>query len=192
MSEIKLLILPSTLKNRSVIHSNIDDKLIKPEISIAQDMFIMPLLGTALYNKMLDLVGQYPTEAAMPASSYKTLLNDYIINALVYFVLSELPQGLNYQFWNSGVVSTQKEQASNPSMSDMFAVVSRYKKVAEHYANRCRLYLVQNEGSFPEYRSQNGGVDTVYPEIDSFSSQIYLGEAEFKSPNASFNPPWYG
>lgn len=187
MSKNILIVLPSLLKDRSVIHTNVDDKLIYPEIKIAQDMFIMPLLGTSLFNKVLTEI-----DANTLTGVYKTLVDDYVTDALVYFVLSELPQGLNYQFWNSGVVSTQKEQASNPSMSDMFAVVSRYKKVAEHYANRCRLYLVQNEGSFPEYRSQNGGVDTVYPEIDSFSSQIYLGEAEFKSPNASFNPPWYG
>jgi hypothetical protein len=190
MSLNTLIIMPSLLKERSAIHTNVDDKLIFPEIKFAQDAYILPLLGTALFNKIQSLIATYPTSALMPASPYKTLLDLYVIDALINYTMAELPSGLNYQFWNTGVVSTQKEQAQLPSMSDMFNIVDRYKKKAEHYDNRCRLFLVQNQGLYPEYRDQNGGIDSVYPDNTSFTSPIYLGGDEFIKPNASYNEQW--
>ena len=51
MSEVKLLILPSVVKERMTLHTNTDDKLIFPEIKAAQDMYIRPLLGSVLFVK---------------------------------------------------------------------------------------------------------------------------------------------
>lgn len=185
MSANTLIIMPSLLKERAAIHKNVDDKLIYPEIKFAQDAYILPLLGTALFNKIIADIA-----ANTLAGVYKSLVDSYIIDALINYTMAELPTGLNYQFWNSGVASTQKEQAQLPSMSDMFSIVDRYKKKAEHYDNRCRLYLIQNQGTYPEYRQQNGGVDTVYPDNTSFTSPIYLGDDKFIKPNKSFNEPW--
>jgi hypothetical protein len=185
MSLNTLIIMPSLLKERSAIHTNVDDKLIFPEIKFAQDAYILPLLGTALFNRVISDIA-----ANTLAGVYKSLVDTYVIDALINYTMAELPSGLNYQFWNSGVVSTQKEQAQLPSMSDMFNIVDRYKKKAEHYDNRCRLFLVQNQGVYPEYRQQNGGIDSVYPDNTSFTSPIYLGGDEFIKPNASYNEQW--
>ncbi len=54
MSKNILLISETILKERTKLHSNVDPKLLFPDIKVAQDMYIEPLLGTALYNKILD------------------------------------------------------------------------------------------------------------------------------------------
>lgn len=170
MSKNTLMILPALLKDRTGIHTNIDEKLIYPEIKAAQDMFILPLLGSTLFNKILTDI-----KAGTLTGAYKTLVDDYLIDTLCNYVLSELPEGLNYQFWNKGVSQKTTDNSNNPSMSEMYAVMSRYKNRAEHYSKRCRMYLIQNGPSlFPEYSKYIAGIDVVPPENDSFSNPIYL------------------
>ena len=191
MSKNTLLIMPSVLKERSGIHTNIDDKLIFPEIKAAQDMHILPLLGSGLFHKIQDEI-----EAETLSGNYKDLMDDYIIDALCNYVLSELPEGLNYQFWNKGVSTNTDPNSNQPSMSEMYSTMSKSKNRAEHYAKRCRLFLVQNSPAmFPEYSQTASGVDVIAPEGTSFVSPIYLGlqRMEIKpnrDPNYNSNDPF--
>jgi len=43
MADIILLIAPQTIKDRSGLHTNVDDKLIRPEIEAAHGIFNIPL-----------------------------------------------------------------------------------------------------------------------------------------------------
>ena len=54
MPTVTYLILPSVVKERMSLHDNVDDKLIYPEIKAVQDLYIMPLLGSTLFNKILS------------------------------------------------------------------------------------------------------------------------------------------
>lgn len=186
MSKNILIILPSVLKERSAIHDNIDDKLIYPEIKAAQDMYIMPLLGSTLFNKILVDIG-----AGTLTGNYKTLVDDYVIDTLCNYVLSELPEGLNYQFWNKGVATKTTDNSQAPSMSDMYASMSRYKNRAEYYSKRCRMYLLKNATAlFPEYSQYVSGIDVIPPENTSFESPIYLGSSRTNKSSNS-NDPYY-
>jgi len=110
------------IKERTSIHGNIDPKLIYPDIKVAQDMYIHPILGTALYNKLLsDINGSGPT------GEYKTLIDKYIADTLIWYTLSELPQNISFQFWNKGVVRKQGENTELPSMSELIDLSNRYK-----------------------------------------------------------------
>lgn len=185
MSKNILIILPAVLKDRSGIHDNMDDKLIYPEIKAAQDMYIMPLLGSTLFNKILVDIA-----ASSLTGNYKTLVDDYVIDAICNYVLSELPEGINYQFWSKGLASKTTDNSEKPSMSEMYSIVSKYKNRAEHYANRTRLYLVQNSALFPEYASFIAGIDSVPPENSSFESPIYLGGDRYIKPQNNYNEPY--
>ena len=52
MSRNILFISVNTIKERTAVHSNLDEKLINPEILTSQDMYILPALGTALYERL--------------------------------------------------------------------------------------------------------------------------------------------
>jgi hypothetical protein len=172
MSKNILMLSVALLKERTAIHDNIDEKLIYPEIKAAQDMFILPVLGSALFNKILNDI-----DSNTLGGNYKDLVDDYILDTLINYVISELPLGLTYQFWNKGVAQKTTDQSLTPSMSDLFSVASKYKRRAEEYAQRLRLYLRENADTmYPEYINPGSGVDTVIPETQGFSNPIYLGD----------------
>jgi len=170
-----LLISDVVLKERTPIHGNIDPKLLYPTIKYVQDSCILPILGSALYFKLQELIlsndindGAY--------SDYKTLLDVYIIDALIYYTLYELPVDLSYQFWNKGVVRKQGLDTDMPKMSDLLDIGNRNKNKAEFYANRLKAYLMQNANQmFPEYNNPGNGIDTVNPSYKNFTIPIYLG-----------------
>lgn len=166
-----LLVSDEMIKERTAIHGNIDPKLLYPDIKVAQDMYIHPILGTALYNKIQDGINTPPL-----AEKYKNLLDRYIVDCLIYYTLTDLPTTISYQFWNKGVVRKQGENTELPSMSDLIDLSNKYKNRAEFYANRLRLYLKQNSTLFPEYLNPGSGVDDIQPGHKSFTCPVYLGD----------------
>lgn len=186
MSDIILLVKPITVKERTSLHTNTDDKLIVPEIKAAQDMRVRPLLGSILYEKLITDIKNNTL-----AGNYLALMENYIVDIICNYVMSELPEDLNYQFTNKGLSTKTQDGSQVPSMTDLYAIVSKYKKRAEHYSNTCRLHIMANLGSFPEYYAP-GGIDKVQPERNTYSSPIYLGDQfGFIKPNESFNEPLY-
>jgi hypothetical protein len=165
-----LIVSPTLLKERMPIHDNVDEKLIYPEIKAVQDIYMLKILGTALYNRILSDI-----ESGTLAGDYKTLVDDYLIDCLMNYVMSELPPGLNYQFWNKGVTTVTADNTQSPSMSDMFSVMSRYKSRAEFYEKRAVVYLKQNSPTmYLEYINPGSGIDTVIPERFAYKSPIDL------------------
>ena len=177
MSDNILLISSTMIKERSAIHGNLDDKLIFPDIKAAQDMYIMPILGTALFNKLQTLISDGTITSDAAKINYKNLLDKYIVDALMYYVLSELPETISYQFWNKGVMRKQGQDTELPSMSELIDISNRYKNKAEFYANRLKLYIQANAATkFPEYLNPGNTQDTVTPEQRAFTTGIYLGD----------------
>lgn len=172
-----LLVSDDMIKDRTVIHGNIDPKLIYPDIKVAQDMYILPLLGAALFNKIQNAVSDNTINTDAALSDYKTLLDKYIVDALIYYTLTDLPQTLSYQFWNKGVIRKQGDNTQLPSMSELIDVSNKYKQRAEFYANRCRLYVRQYAATlFREYLNPGNGIDDMRPENKAYTMPIYLGD----------------
>lgn len=173
MSKNILLVSEEMIKDRTQIHGNIDPKLINPHIKVAQDLFIERLLGTALFNKLINDIDTTGTTTG----DYKTLLDNYIVDALIWYVVADLPITLSYQFWSKGVVRKQGLETEMPSATELIEIANYYKNRAEHYANRLRLYLRQNAPTkFPEYLNPGSGIDSVHPDRNSFTMPVYLGD----------------
>ena len=177
MSRNILMISEAVLKERSIIHDNIDPKLIFPDIKAAQDLYIEPVLGTTLFNKILDLISAGTiTDGANV--DYKNLLDNYIIDALIYYTLAEMPVTLSYQFWNKGIKVKTADNTADPSMSDMVDISNRNRNKAEAYAQRMTYYLRQHATSafLPEYLIQQWGLDVIQPKTNDYTVPVYLGD----------------
>jgi hypothetical protein len=185
MSENVLLISDTMIKERTAIHGNIDPKLIYPDIKYAQDVYITPILGTSLDNKLKTLISGN-TISGPTNIHYKQLIDDYLVDALIYYTLSELPTTISYQFWNKGVVRKQGENTELPTMAELMDIANKYKSRAEHYGQRMRLWIIQNAGSpnswFPEYLNPGSTIDTITPEQRQFTMPIYLGDEGRDNP----------
>jgi hypothetical protein len=180
MSKNILLISDNILKERTAIHGNIDPKLIYPDIKYVQDAFIKPVLGSALFDKIQTLIGDNTINDPGNAD-YKLLLDEYIIDTLIYYTLAELPVNLSYQFWNKGVVRKQGQDTDLPTMADLVDISNRHKSKAEYYANRMKLFIIDQNGRFQkylEYTHPGSTIDTITPEQRNFTSPIYLGDTD--------------
>lgn len=188
MSENILLISDAMIKERTVIHGNIDPKLIYPDIKVAQDMYIMPILGTALYNKLQSIISDGTISSVPVNINYKNLIDKYLVDALVYYTLAELPTTISFQFWNKGVVRKQGQDTELPTMSDLIDLSNKYKNRAEFYAQKLRLWIVSNAPvMFPEYLNPGNTIDTVTPEQRAFTMPVYLGDDDCRD-NPWCNP----
>lgn len=185
MSLNVLFISDTIFIERTTMHGNVDPKLLYPEIKAAQDMYILPLLGTALYSKLqTDITG------GTVSGYYLTLLNDYIIDTLVNYVMMELPTTISYQTFNKGVLKAGGQDVETTSMSDLVSLSDRYKRRAEFYAERMKRYLIEESarGNFPEYVNPGNRADTIHPYGGTFSLPIYLGDSDCGCGN---NPQEY-
>jgi hypothetical protein len=171
MSLNTLFISVQSIKDRTGLHANVDEKLVLPEIKTAQDMYILPALGSTLYNKLQSAIN-----ASTLNANEQGLLDNYVTDCLIYYVMSELPMGLSYQFYNKGLLRKSGDNTENPSMQDMIDVANRYRTRAEFYKQRLIKYLRQNNTLFPEYLNFTSGIDTIVPDLEGYTSSLYLDD----------------
>jgi hypothetical protein len=96
---VALFINEQYIKDNSPINGNVDDKYIKSTIVMCQKVYILPILGTALYNEIATEIN-----AGSVSANNTSLLNDYIVDALLYYVLSEGIALFTYKIENKSVV----------------------------------------------------------------------------------------
>ena len=160
-----LYISSTRLKKDSAIGGSVDDNLVMPYILLAQDMNILPILGTDLDAKLKsDIQGGSLTGA------YKTLVETYIQPALVQFAFVSLVPYLRLRFVNNAVVVMgATDQSSSASYEDLEPLMNTATDAAEFYRQRCIDYLRNNSSSFPEYTSNSGA------DLDPTTRNYYAG-----------------
>lgn len=183
-----LFISVADIKNRTGLHNNVDEKLIHPEILTAQDMYILPLLGSTLYNRLQDGIQNNNLNTAE-----NKLLDEYIVPTLVYFVMSELPMGLSFQFYTKGLIRKTDANQVEPDMQDVLDVAARYKTRAEFYRQRTLKYLKAetSNNTYPQYTVFDNRYDTMYPDQQSYTTTFWIADDEC-CKNKSFEEKYQG
>tara|TARA_R100000700_G_scaffold743_2_gene1939 strand:+ start:1160 stop:1747 length:588 start_codon:yes stop_codon:yes gene_type:complete len=147
-----LYISSTRIKKDTALGGSVDDNLIMPYILLAQDMYILPILGTDLDAKLKsDIQGGSLT------GDYKTLVEDYLQKALVQFAFAELLPFLRLRMVNNAtVVMGATDQSSSASYDELRPLMDRAKDAAEFYRQRMIDYLRdKGTAAFPEYGSNN-------------------------------------
>jgi hypothetical protein len=163
-----LYISSTRLKKDSAIGGSVSDDLVMPYILLAQDMNILPILGTDLDTKL-----KADIQAGSLSGAYKTLVEDYIQPALVQYSFVSLVPYLRLRFVNNAVVVMgATDQSSSASYEDLRPVMDTAENAAEFYRQRMIDYIRNNTSSFPEY-STNSGAD-LDPTTNNYYSGINL------------------
>ena len=170
MNEI-LLISEKTLKANGVINNNVDNMYIFPAIRYAQDAGLQPIIGTKLYNKLMDLVED---GSITGATDYKYLLDEYVTPYLINKVTADIQIPLAYKVRNQGVVQQTGENTYVPSLKDLQYVIQNYENKANFYSNRLSDYLKANRKKYPEYCSVDSSAD-MPSNKNAYNTGIYLG-----------------
>ena len=158
MSKV-LLIGTDRLKNNTPVSKNVDDAELRSAIIISQDISLVEAIGTALNDKIQDLVDTGDIELS-GNSAYKTLLVDYIqpflTNQAYYFALDNFL----IKFMNVGLQAPFTEQSGSVDITTYKTIKNNAKSIAEFYGARLRSYLCDNPTPYPEYTESrpDGGV----------------------------------
>ncbi len=169
-----ILLSEATLKQRSILQDNVDMKVVSPAILDVQEEYILPILGTSLYN---DLLEQVRTNTL--TTDYRTLLDDYITRCMIWYCKFELPMDLTYKYFNKSVGVMNAENMNPASMDELQYVLNRAKNKAEWYAERLTKFLLSNPTKYPLCLNQpNAQIDTIFAKRTNYTSGLSLGDGD--------------
>lgn len=163
---------PNELKATAYIDENADDKLLTNAISIAQDLYILPIIGTGIYDELRTQIG-----ASTVTALNTTLLSSYIVPALRYWSLYELAEPMTYKFTNKSIVKKKSENSDPIEFKELMALKDKFMNIAQWYTERLKMYLREHTTDYPLYDNPGTGIDIIHPERDTaFSCSWYLGD----------------
>ena len=155
-----LFISTDRLKKDSALGGSVDDNLLLPYILMAQDRYILPILGTDLQNKLIsDIQGSSLT------GNYLTLLQTYIQPALVQFAFATVLPFLRLRMVNNAVVTMSSEQGGTVSHDELKPLINASMDQGEFYRERLIDYIQNNTSSFPEYSSNTGADLNLFKDL---------------------------
>jgi hypothetical protein len=161
----------ATLKAESILQDNVDMKVIAPTIWDVQNFYVLPILGTTLYNDLIDKVRHNTL-----TGNDKNLMDTYITPTMVWYCRAELPLVMNYKYFNKSVGVQNSDNMNPASLEEIGFLMNNAKNKAEWYAERLTKYLMSNQTLFPNYLNQiNSNIDTIYAKRTNYTSGMVLG-----------------
>ena len=144
-----LLISEDTLKTHSSLNKNVWADNLSSVIKATQDVDLQRILGPCLYKKVLELVENGGIRNTK-YSIYKTLLDEYITDYLIYQTLVNLIPEISTKITNMGLVISNDEHVQNVTQGERDLVMGQYQKYADAYCKMMQDFLKENRDSFPE------------------------------------------
>ncbi len=157
------------LQDRTGISNAIDSKKVQPMIKLSQDIFLRPALGSTLYTRIQSGITNNNL-----TSNETILLNNYIVDCLVWGTMANLPMALGYQFFAKGPLQKTSENSSTPGKNDLDSITQYYQNFAEFYKQNLINYLKSNYNLFSQYSNPGCGWDIVQPVNNGYDCPIYL------------------
>ena len=178
MAKKILLISPDVIKGLTNIDDNTQEKFLTPAICETQDMDFTQVVGTAMVEKLQELVSGN-TIGSEGNEMYKALL-EKAKYFMVYATISRLPMISSFHLSNMGVNQGNDDNNAVVSFSDVVSVEDYYIKKADFYKKTLQDWCCANINDLPELKSCKKG-DTKANLNSAASTGIWLGGARGKS-----------
>ena len=162
-----LFISETYVKNNTVIDENVDMRIILPSIRDAQELRILPLLGTPLYEDLKTKI----TGSTLTADDI-TLLDDYIAPCMAQWTLYECSVSMLFKYRNKSVATKSSENSQPISYQDLQFLRDDWKNKAEEREARLINYLSDNSTLFPKYTETS---DDLNPRTTAYQTGFFLG-----------------
>lgn len=170
---VALFISEQYVKDTTVIDENVDMKLLRDTIELCQEKYILPLLGTGIYNEIVTEV-----LAGSVSAKNTTLLDSYINKCLRWWVQYEGVDVLTYKFMNKSVVKKNSENSQPIDMEEVRRLMEKWRTNAEMYSQRLTNYIIANNTTYTLYDNPGSTSDTIYPKKNSYTTSIWLGGSD--------------
>lgn len=165
----QLILSEAYIRAKSIINNNVDMKLLTPLILVVQDWKLRPLLGSNLYDQII-------TQTIPPASlssANATLVNEFILPCLHWYLVAECAVSLKFRFMNKGLMESSSDNSAQISTDDLKFIESRYSTIAESYGDDMTKYIRANPTLYPLFFN-NAGIDKTFPVRSAFRCPIYI------------------
>jgi hypothetical protein len=172
-----LFISEQFIKDNSYIDDNVDVKVLRQVIYTAQQMRIKPIVGTGIYDDLVTGV-EAGDLTNVGGVNYKSLMDDYIQPCVEWWSLYESLLPLTLKIRNKGVQTQSSDNSQPQSMSDLKVYMDYLEDRAEWFSERATLFLCANESTYPKFNNPGTDVDTIYPNRNNYTSNIYLGDGK--------------
>lgn len=149
------LISVSKLKEKSYISSNVDDTLISTMITRVQDTVFESILGSKLFNHLLQAIDNStlnPNEIE--------LVDKYITPCLIASVEVRAVEMTTLELRQVGLSKVNAEGVNSVSDNEMNRTTNSLKKDYNFYRERLIRFLKLNREVYPEYNSY---YESIYP-----------------------------
>lgn len=160
------------IKENTEIDENVDVKLINPTIWYVQKQYIEKVLGTTLYNELCDAIIDDHTLVTYP--DLLNLTNNYIADAMLFWVMHEAQVPLLYKFRNKSVGKNTDPNTQPVDFEQHKYLKDEYKKKAQYFTERLKDYLCANTDLYPNYLISTENDDIIPTSIPPQVS-VYLG-----------------
>lgn len=159
----------SDIKDIGYVEGNVDDITIRKAIIEAQKLHLLPILGTALYDKLnTDVV------AGSVTGVYATLMSK-LRDALIWATMYELVYPLSIKMRNKGTMQQSGDNTQNMTLGELNSMMDNFQRKRDEYSQRLTNYLLENSSSFTEYENPGTGVDTIHPDQENYTTTWWLG-----------------
>lgn len=141
------------LKANAPISININLKQIKPYISIAEKIWLEPVIGTPLYEAMLEQVNT--NSLTEENSTLYLMLAPYISFAVIY----ESAPFLMYHFSDVGVTRGKSDNSDSITINEANFISTRLRSTLETLKSNFKKWLDEHSDSYPLYKPDNCSCD---------------------------------
>lgn len=162
----------TVLKNNSPISLNVEPQLLNIAIQDAQELHIQMALGSLLYQKIIDLIGD---NSISTATDYKTLLDNYIVPATISWSIVESLSYIRFKIMNKSVTSQASDNTTPIELEELKYLHAQIKDKAEFRQQRLIDYLIENRTLFPEYTAATD-IDDIVPSQNGYFSGMQLDD----------------
>lgn len=160
------------LKANSVISDSADMKIITGSVTWCQDYYIKKILGTNLWEEINTQIG---SNSVSPAN--QTLLNDYILKALLNYVVCTSAPNFLIRFMNKGAIEPTAEGYVSTSLEKIQYFMSTAESRAEWYSQQATDFLMANAETYPKYNVQTA-LNAITPNGNQFRSTLFLDDED--------------
>jgi hypothetical protein len=140
------LVSTNELKNLTSIGQNIDCELLTPHLLIAQQLYLEPVLGCALYN---DIISRFDNNWL--TGDTQVLYEQYIVPAIAYASWYSLSPFLHIRTSRSGVNKSGTDTLTPVELDEFSMYSSKVENLMRFYLKRLEDYLKCNKDLFPLY-----------------------------------------
>ena len=173
-----MLISPKIVKQSGELNLNCDDAQIGASIRTAQNVYLTDVIGADLVHRIQELVynkikGSGSTIDDQENIAYKTLLEDYIQDSLVYKTVIDLCMRASLKVRNMGVVQNSDTNVMAANIDDIKHLQNYVETMYNHSLNRMAEFICANKDAYPESKIKCGpcGGNNRYANIN-----LWLGK----------------